>query len=144
MNDSVHNGDLSILVSVYLHGDRLDPDIISRELGMEPSEAWTKGQIARRTTGSSTRKTGMWSREFSSDSQDVEVHISGLMDEFGDATELPNLPGVESAYLDVLILIPKLEPDTGETTLQLSAVCLSKIKTLGVDLQITYGHLRGS
>lgn len=64
-NDIIVGGDVDrVTVSVRVSGDALDPDEVTRALGVRPTFAASKGD--RRTSGSRevTQRTGVWCVEF--------------------------------------------------------------------------------
>ena len=99
-----------MLVSLYLHGDDLNPDDISKILGVAPSGAHRKGD--KRTSSATGReyalcKSGLWSLVLNRDDAELVNVVDELLTYF-EKVDLPlaSLPGVQDAYFDIFIVGP--------------------------------------
>jgi hypothetical protein len=75
-------GTLKTCVSLRFAGDKLEPNRISELLGVEPTTAYRKGEIYRRSRGHEVRgRTGLWllSTRRRIESTELEVHFTYLL-----------------------------------------------------------------
>jgi hypothetical protein len=134
-------------VTVYLKGDSLDPDCVTRILGVEPERSWRKGE--RRTgkrPGAKTyvAKTGLWTTGVEKHplaDEDIPLELPVLIDEllqrFNKRKEsLDQIAGVENAFLDILIL-GNVREDVGGAEFILSKEQIQKISRLGLGIHTT-------
>lgn len=126
-------------VTLYLHGEGLDPVQTSQLLGIEPTKSQRKGEEQFTSTNRKViAMVGMWALVAQSDSDELSVLIDELALKIGDKADLlSTVPGVQKAFLDVFIAMDA-EPEGGETCeLQLSAENLLSLKRFGIDTHIT-------
>lgn len=95
--------DLKLIISIYLRGTELDPENVSRLVGLPPSRAQRAGEAHTSSTGKRiVFKIGLWGITASTNSQLISDHIL----ELAPAAEaiqraLPDLQGLEEAYVDI-------------------------------------------
>ena len=92
-----------ISVAIYLRGNELDPAVVSKVLGIEPSRSQKRGGFKHRSTRF-IAKIGVWALKISSDSRLVENMIDELLQKIGHPPQpLDKIEGVEDAHLDIFI-----------------------------------------
>src|SRR3569833_4430395 len=131
-----------IAATIYLKGDMLDPDLVTKTLGIEPERSWRKGekQTAKRP-GAKTyvAKTGLWTTGVEKHPlvdedffHEVPVIIDELLQRFFMRKEsLDQIAGVENTFLDILIL-GNIKEEMGGTEFILSKEQIQKISRLGL------------
>jgi hypothetical protein len=78
-------------VSLFLHGESLDPAQVTLMLGTEGSQTRSKGEKWRTSTGHEvTAKTGLWSLSASRESMSVRDQLSWLRQKLSSATCPPS------------------------------------------------------
>lgn len=135
--------DLSLCrLSVYLKGDSLRPDEISKLVGFEPTEGRCKGEAwATPSNKRVVEKTGHWIWTRSTKTNDVGAELSEFLLMFPEELLLGKLPGVTNAFLDVFIANTADESGGGEGNLVLSPQCLTRLATIALPLQVTIAIL---
>src|SRR5262245_41589276 len=105
-----------IAVSLYLKGAKLDPDQITKTLGVMPSRGRREGQTELTSTNQQiTAKIGVWrfSTDDELDSPVLAEHIELLRSRFGSMwTNLSNLPNVEQAFVDIFMAVDAEKENT--------------------------------
>jgi hypothetical protein len=122
------------MVTVYLHGHELDPAAITALVGVQPTKSWSKGHRHKTSSGKEIiRKEGLWTLASVSTSQLLKTHLTDLKGAFGHwRKSLMELPGVESAYLDIYV---SARTKTISTHLEFDD--LKFICDLGLELEFT-------
>jgi TPR repeat protein len=88
------------MVSIYLRGDKLNPDAITARLKTKPSSTHRKGDKRKFKNNEYIRKTGIWHLRTKSRSEILSDHIQELGRKVGEK-RLENIPDVEEAEVDV-------------------------------------------
>lgn len=132
------NIDLVIEVSLYLRGDNLDPNIVSKELGITPTSSHVKGE--KRITSTKREyvaKIGVWALTVDSESRALSDHISLLASKIKvDGTLMRSIEGVQEAYIDIFIATDADEGGGGTFEFEMSQ---ENISTLGrLNLPVRY------
>ncbi|MFA5204962.1 MAG: DUF4279 domain-containing protein [Lentisphaeria bacterium] len=90
---------------VIINGDRLDPDYVSRVIGIQPSDARKKGDV--RITCTNKRcvsKTGIWLFQPQSYSTPISEQINELLNALSGAPmQISKIDGVEVAFVDLFV-----------------------------------------
>lgn len=133
-----------ILVTIRLLGDDLDPERVSKELRLLPSESHRKGQEEVTSTGQKfTRKTGYWAIWPDATSLLLSDHISQLASKIrGHRGRLDEVSGVQDSYLDVFIATHADEEGGGDVEFDLSREDLSALREIGLPVQFTIAVVR--
>jgi hypothetical protein len=128
-----------ISVGLYLRGDNLDPKIVTKKLGVVPSDAQYRDEKKITSTQREYRtKIGLWALIAESES----VKLSDLIKQVTakvklDAKALHNIEAVQEAYLDVFIARDSDEDGEGTTEFELSNDNISDIARLGLPVNFT-------
>ncbi|MBB3291291.1 MULTISPECIES: DUF4279 domain-containing protein [unclassified Rhizobium] len=125
-------------VAVYIHGDNLEPERITDFLGVEPDEQWKSGDERLLSSGSSVKaKTGMWTLTVPLKEVDLDHILAKLTETLGkNFLRILSVPGIDSAYADVLLFISQRQADAGYT-LRLPNSELAAVVNAGLDIQVT-------
>jgi Domain of unknown function (DUF4279) len=132
--------DMTYMVIVYLHGDHLVPEVVTKSLGAEPTKAWRKGQQRDIKTRTIKTKIGLWKLKIEVESSKLDDYISVLFQKIQSRAieNVFEIPGVEYAKLDVFYLA---EPSKLNHRMQISAGNLKRLANLGLTLNFTLGLL---
>lgn len=131
------NGKL-IRLSLRLWGEDLDPDEVTRSIGLAPTRSYRKGYTKELSSGEKTapKKLGMWGYEKISENS-FETDLADFVDEF-KGKDLFSVEGVQIAILDLYFNVSDENSallTTYEYRLESSAMKL--ITSLGADVRIT-------
>jgi hypothetical protein len=140
-------GKLYISVSIFLKGDQLDPDFVSKELGLLPDSSRRKGDVRcskKPGAKSYTAKTGIWvlkSRDHI-DTQNTGKEVVRIVDEvlqkFHERQRpLNEISGVEEAFLDIFVDEHETEVADIWTEFFLSREQILRFGQLGLALCVT-------
>jgi len=126
-----------IVVSVYLRGQHLDPEVLSAALGIQP----TSLQVAGRLRPGSERfiaNIGLWGVSSESISSKIADHVDDVLSHFkGVYDPLTGLHGVEEAYLDVLVAFENPGAPNATVECFLSREQIVSIARLGLGVQLS-------
>lgn len=130
-------------LSVYLKGDDLCPERISKLVGFEPTEGRRKGETWTTSSNKTVvEKTGLWSWTRSIQTEDVAGVLAEFLSMFPEGVLLGELPGVQEAYFDVFVANEADESGGGEEALIFDSQCLSRLASLALPLQVTLAVVR--
>lgn len=122
-------------VGIYLRGNALSPEHVSRVLGIQPSSAQTKGG---RKAGSTRyiAKIGMWAIKVKSDLRSLTELIDEVFTQIGNPRiKLDCIEGVEDAHLDILFAFGEDVTDAVEFTLTKAQT--QRVSQLGLSISVT-------
>jgi hypothetical protein len=131
-------------VSLFLHGDSLNPAQVTLMLGTEGSKTRSKGEKWRTSTDHEvTAQTGLWSLSASRESMSVRDQLSWLRQKLSSATCTPSrIPGVQYADIDVFIALGSNDQGGGDHEFQLTLEDLAWISSLGTTISFTLTYVR--
>lgn len=133
-------------VAIYLRGDTLDPDLVSRRLGVLPSRSQRKGEKRLLPDNREVAtKTGMWTLSLEKDSNAIDLSeaVEQLINEIGaQHSTLTSIPGVEEAYLDVFISTAPDSDGEGNFEFQLTERNIGALQALGLPVHFTVAVIR--
>jgi hypothetical protein len=136
-----------IAVSLYLRGEKVDPDRITKILGVTPSRGRRKGQTELTSTNQQiTAKTGVWrfSTDDELDSPILAEHIELLRSRFGYSwTNLSSLPDVQEAYVDIFMAVDAEKEGTNTCHFTLTPLSLLDLQQTGLPTQFTVAVIGG-
>ena len=96
-----------IQVGLYVRGETLDPERVSSELGIAPTDSQYKGKrSATSTERLVVAKLGVWSLVVESDTGLLSDQLDILLARMpmGDiSAPIYKIPGVEEAYIDIFV-----------------------------------------
>jgi hypothetical protein len=129
----------SIGVTLYLYGDDLDPELVSKKLGIIPSGTRYKGEkIFIKPNHEYIQKTGVWKLTADSDSNILSDHIDKLTSKVGKPSiAFRNIEGVEVAHVNVFIATYAEEYGGGECNFELSKENVVSLAQLDLPVQFT-------
>ncbi|MEN4904664.1 DUF4279 domain-containing protein [Luteimonas sp. TWI1437] len=130
----------SFQISVYLKGDHIDPEQISRLLMVESDRAHKKGKRWTTKSGAEVvEKTGIWVLSFKGEAiEGIGSAIASIAQRLLRAdVDLDRLPGVEIAYVDLLVLVEANEEGGGDCAFQLDVTSISALAELGLPFEFT-------
>lgn len=136
---------LWLYVGIVLKGDNLNPEYITKELGVQPTEAHHKGK--ERITSTNKKfitKTGVWIYNLGLESSVLSKHMSMLAEIFrkSDLSTLDTIDSQES-YIDVL-LISEVDKSGGMTLeFDIPKDCFDILKQLGLPVHFTSTFVQG-
>ncbi|UVD57531.1 DUF4279 domain-containing protein [Rhizobium sp. Pop5] len=125
-------------VSVYFHGDNLDPASVTQFLGVNPEAQWKAGEERSLASGATARaRTGMWTLSAALSNYDVSEALNRLVNALGrNFPGVLSLPGIESGYADIFVCISRDMSDAGYTV-KLHNTDIASVSDAGLDIQLT-------
>lgn len=92
----------SLVVSLYIYGEKLDPEYISKNLCSCPTRSQKKGDAKTSKNGRISAKIGMWELGSGLKSLILSEHISEIVCRLGkNDVFIPGLDGVSDVHVDV-------------------------------------------
>jgi len=133
--------DYKVIVAIYLRGDSLDPELISKTIGIIPTKSQFKGQKNITSTNREFySKIGMWALIADSISYNVADHIKWLVLQIGKCGNmLRRLSGVDDAYVDIFIAGRADEDGEGTCNFELDTEMLAALAKLELPVRFTVG-----
>lgn len=130
-------GEPLVIVTVYLPGDQLRPDLISRALSLQPSTSQTKGEIFSESK-MALAQIGLWALTAQTQSFSIADHVDELLGKIGvPATPLNELEGVEEAYPDIFVTLDHECTERIASEGMLTNESLRRLQDLGLGMQFT-------
>jgi hypothetical protein len=140
MTKKVMNFATSIQLTIIFKGDLLKPSILTEKIGTAPTKSHEKGKRWITSSGAEVvEKTGLWRLSMR---DDVGAGLSSLVKSLGAAVsgrceQLNQLPGVDSACLDVLVMIPADEDGGGTCEFALDKDSVFVLEEIGLPINFT-------
>lgn len=134
---------MDVTIAVYLRGDALNPRVITSAVGVESTTAHAKGDIAMSSGREKAfQKTGVWI--WRSEPLELENELADAVNVLSRkfSRDLSGLPGVEDAWVDVLLLEPQ-GSSREEQTFGLAPSDLVELAKLGLPVYFTIGRIGG-
>lgn len=130
--------DLQLIVALYVRGDALDPELVTKHLGVEPTKAQKKGQEFIASSGREfAAKNGLWSLVSKSESTSLDRHLAELLSGLGGCKGIDSIPGVEDAYIDVFVALVSDKDGEAKCALSVDPATLDGLAMLGLPLRIS-------
>lgn len=130
-----------IIVSLYINGDELDPNLVTQKLQLLPTRIKKKGNVYINSRGDKrVDKNGSWCLEIEQKSLKVEDHIQDLLNKLKHLKKIPYLKGMEDIYLDILVVLDK-HTKNSEYTFNINYSMLKSIYILGIPIQTTISYV---
>lgn len=130
-----------IAVTLYLWGDRLDPQTVTEHLQLTASESHYKGQQDTTTTGKVvTKRTGMWSLSTGDDlpNASLDDHIKRLESKLKNSEmRLSTLYGLDDACIDVFLTGNRTDETGDAVCFELSAASLQFLNSVQLPLRFS-------
>lgn len=131
-----------MLISIRLRftGNHLNPDDITAILNVAPCVARHTGDVRITSTNNKIiSKFGLWEwKSEPSNTLTINEHIGRLKNTFGHEYELiPNLPNVENAWVDILIVVGDEEEVVSSTSFILDTESISTLHHMGLLAEFT-------
>ena len=133
-----------ITVALYLRGDDLDPELVSRTLGITPSRSQRRGEKQTTSTNKEiTTRIGLWAILSESKSRALSDHVAELITRVGTKRDrLLGIPGVQEAYVDVFMAADADADGGGTCEFDLSAEQVAFVAGLGTPIKFTIAVVR--
>lgn len=130
--------DPQLIVALYVRGDALDPDLVTKYLGVKPTKTQKKGQEFVTSSGREfVAKNGLWSLVIQSKSASLDRHLTALLTGLGSCKGIDSIPGVEEAYIDVFVALASDKDGEAECALSMEPATLDSLAMLGLPLRIS-------
>lgn len=93
----------TLMVGLYVYGEHLAPENISRELQAVPTRSQLRGELKDSASSKPIHaKVGMWELRSSIASLVLGEHISEIISKLGNsAVDISSLDGVDDVHLDI-------------------------------------------
>lgn len=132
----------NFIISLYLKGDGLDPDLLTVLLGVDPTQAHRKGSKWTTSSGKQVvEKTGLWAFTANVDENFSEEFFALIFRLTAKAGALNDLPGVEYAYFDIFVATSPGDGGRSDAHLSLDDKCISRLQLSGVPVNITFAAI---
>lgn len=132
-----------ISVRLYIQGDDLRPDDITRLLGVQPTRSHARGDARTLPDGRvATEKIGVWVWKTSVDAEDARLSdcLQALQGAFGRSAEtLTILPNAEAIWIDVHVVeeLALGDDHDGNVAFTLTSQDIGALNTLGLPVEFT-------
>lgn len=124
-------------VNLYLRGDTLQPEFISRVMGIDPTLSQSKGGAvagAKRAIA----KIGMWSLRAKCTSPVIIEHIDELLKQLSRRKEpFSKINGVDEAYIDIFAAFDDERKPARSIALSFTPTYLKEFTRLGLTIKLT-------
>ena len=120
-----------------IRGPDLDPDLISKRLGLEGTKMHMRG-LPRPKSPTIISKTGLWSLESKSAANEVAEHVQDILDKLNGVDEcVASIDGVEDAYMDIFFSERDEDDNKVGASFFLDPKQVSRISFLGLAVQVS-------
>jgi hypothetical protein len=128
-----------VMIGLYLKGHDVDPQKISRSLGVVASRSHRRGETQTTSSGRKlTTKTGFWSWVIDRDPGEISDALAVLFATFGQGGALlERLPDVQEAYFDVFVAIDSDSDGDGAFFMELSECQLKALSSYNLPIRFT-------
>lgn len=125
------------MVTLYFRGENLEPDSITKSLGIKPTEYRKKGEKRNGKDGRSyINPTGIWALQTTTTSITLADHISELKFIIKDLKELDDLHGIDEAFIDIFVCYKRTE-HSDSYEFSLTKKNIEDLNSLGLPIQFT-------
>jgi hypothetical protein len=133
-----------IEVAIYLRGGALDPDHVTKALGVAPSRSQFSGEKRISASGKeSVTKIGVWVLVSEPDSTSVSTAISNLASKIPmNGPRMNEIAGVQEAYVDVFIAVDARSDGEGAAEFQLGREDVEMLNKIGLEVRFTAAVVR--
>lgn len=136
--------DVSIIVSLYIRGPDLDPDIVTKRLGIVPSRTQRNGET--RTTSSNrdyVTKLGLWALISNIKSNLVNENLRDLIKSLPTQSDfISGIPGAQEAYFDVFIASEADDAAEGGCEFEISADVIAGLSKFGLPVRFSFAVVK--
>lgn len=131
------------MVTLYFRGQNLRPDLITKRLGISPTETRRKGEKRLGGQGRSYINTiGIWALQTTTTSKKLSTHLGELTSKVKSLEKIDKTVGVEEAYIDVFLCFKRTE-DSDSYEFSISKKNIKEINSLGIPVQFTVSSFEG-
>ena len=129
----------STSVALYIHGQSLDPAVVTKTLGVQPTEARRAGESRRLSSGSKiTQKNGLWVFRIRSENGDIEKMVDELASIFeARSSKITSISGLDAAYVDIFVSYSPGGRLDSQYNIILSNQSINTISRMGTPVQLT-------
>lgn len=125
------------MVTLYFRGDNLDPELITKCLGVSPTKTLRKGD--ERTGGQSRtyiNRVGIWALQAATTSTALSDHIEELILKVPTLKDARGIYGVDEMFIDVFLCFERT-PDSDSYEFTLTEKNLKETANLEVPILFT-------
>jgi hypothetical protein len=121
-------------VSIYVHGENLDPEQVTKALQVQPTTSRRKGDTRTLKSGHVVvAKKGLWVLSIEANGGDVGKLLDQLMTALGDyGSAITAVPGIDDAYVDIFAAA------SGPYRFEISPFSADAIGRSGLSVQVTF------
>jgi hypothetical protein len=132
---------MRMFLTLRIRGDHLNPDEVTRILGVSPHASWRKGdRHVTRPNKEVVRRYGVWdwASKDESGALTVDGHVARLRSTFQHAIErLPQLPDVESAWIDLHVVVGDEDEAVSNLSFLMGTEAISTLSGIGLPMEVT-------
>lgn len=128
-----------VRVTLYVRGQKLDPDTVTKLLGADPTWVQRDGDVQKLPSGNqAVSRTGLWEKTISTDGGNIEDMLNLLLSEVAPSISLiPTLANVTGAYFDVFVARSIDAAGQPDVLLSLDSKTLAALAAAGIPIQMT-------
>lgn len=132
-----------MLISLVLRvtGDNLEPDIVTKALGVSPYASRRRGDTKVLKSGNKViAKFGTWEWQSNDHSESLSIaeHLRLMQTQFGDRlSAVTGLSGVENAWIDIHIVDGDKHKAVSNVSFVFDAAALSFLNRAGLPVEVT-------
>ena len=130
--------DPKLIVALYLRGELLDPEQVTKHVRITPSKTQKKGDVQVTPTGHKVvAKHGLWAFLVELDSPSLNEHIAQLASSLTSELHFSSITDVEEAYIDIFMAITSDSDGDASCELEVSPTSLKFLAELGLTVRIS-------
>ena len=127
-----------IIVGLYLRGKDLDPELITRSTGVQPSKSQRRGDKSFTSTGHEVvKKIGVWAIVIELESHSLEEHLSQLADSLPSGGRYSGIAGVEEAYIDIFVALASSPRGEASCDFEIGPSSIEMLSQLGLPVRLS-------
>jgi hypothetical protein len=136
----------TIAVAVCLLGANLDPDLVSEELGINPTLSRRKGDRRSSANGREIlTKMGVWELGSSSQSPSISEHLDQVLSATSNPkTAFTRVSDIEDAFFDIFVAAVADGRGGGTCEFEMSAAQIESLGKLGLPVRFTVAVVKES
>jgi hypothetical protein len=138
---------VDVTFRLYLRGDNLAPDEVTRLIGLEPNRTQTKGLPLGSASSSRLSKFGLW--VLAREAKDERYLLANFLQDLETASrrsgkKFLEIDGVEEAWIDIhcLQVLGKEETEVPDCELAVAASEIDALHGLQLSFLVTFGVVR--
>lgn len=128
-----------VIVALYIRGVDLDPDLVTKRLGIAPSRTQRRGETRTTSTNRDyVTKLGLWALISDIKSNTVNDNLRNLITLLSTQSDLiSGIPGVQEAYFDLFIASEVDDHGNGDCAFEITADVIANLSKFGLPVRFS-------